>query len=187
MDNIQTVGKGLVFSDAMTAYVSKDLEKVWRKFENPNSLTCRVVAQACKVGAKVEITVWGKNDVIFRAEVKNDDFYAAADLAVDKLLDQVRRFRTRVGRNGTKSMRKAADSIVPDIPDPDEEPEDLGEVVRVKNVDLTPMTIDEAIERMEALGHTFFVYLDSEDDKISVVYKRFDSGYGAIQADNKLA
>jgi hypothetical protein len=40
---------------------------------------------------------------------------------------------------------------------------------------------------MEALGHTFFVYLDSEDDKISVVYKRFDSGYGAIQADNKLA
>jgi putative sigma-54 modulation protein len=48
------------------------------------------------------------------------------------------------------------------------------------------MTLDEAITRMEALGHTFFVYLDSDDEEISVAYKRFEGGYGVIQAENKL-
>ena len=48
------------------------------------------------------------------------------------------------------------------------------------------MTIDEAITRMEALGHDFFVYLDKEDDLISVVYIRRDGGYGVIQAENPI-
>jgi putative sigma-54 modulation protein len=48
------------------------------------------------------------------------------------------------------------------------------------------MTLDEAITRMEALGHTFFMYLDSEDDQVSVAYKRLEGGYGVIQAENKL-
>jgi putative sigma-54 modulation protein len=60
------------------------------------------------------------------------------------------------------------------------------EVVRTKSIYLEPMTLDEAITRMEALGHTFFVYLDSDDEEISVAYKRFEGGYGVIQAENKL-
>ena len=48
------------------------------------------------------------------------------------------------------------------------------------------MSIDEAIARMEALGHDFFMYLDEEDELVSVVYHRRDGGYGIIQAENKL-
>ena len=48
------------------------------------------------------------------------------------------------------------------------------------------MTIDEAITRMEALGHSFFVYLDDDDDQIAVAYKRLDGGYSVIQVENKL-
>ncbi|HAL18195.1 MAG TPA: hypothetical protein DCO86_01005, partial [Spirochaetaceae bacterium] len=51
---------------------------------------------------------------------------------------------------------------------------------------LKPMTLDEAITRMEALGHSFFLYLDIDDEEVSVVYKRLDGGYGVIQAENKL-
>ena len=49
------------------------------------------------------------------------------------------------------------------------------------------MKIDEAILRMEALGHDFFLYLDEDDDRISVVYIRRDGGYGVIQAENTIA
>ncbi len=49
------------------------------------------------------------------------------------------------------------------------------------------MDLEEAITRMEALGHSFFLYLDEEDERISVVYKRNDGGYGIIQGENKLA
>ena len=48
------------------------------------------------------------------------------------------------------------------------------------------MNIDEAITRMAAIGHDFFLYLDVDDDEIAVVYKRDDGGYGVIQADNRL-
>ena len=48
------------------------------------------------------------------------------------------------------------------------------------------MSLDDAITRMEALGHSFFLYLDEEDDQISVAYKRLDGGYGVIQAENQL-
>ena len=48
------------------------------------------------------------------------------------------------------------------------------------------MSIEEAAIRMEALGHDFFVYLDAEDDRISVLYNRRDGGYGVIQAENEI-
>ncbi len=60
------------------------------------------------------------------------------------------------------------------------------EMVRTKSIYLEPMSIDAAITRMEALGHSFFLYLDDEDDQICVAYKRLDGGYGVIQAENKL-
>ena len=44
------------------------------------------------------------------------------------------------------------------------------------------MDLEEAITRMENLGHTFYLYKDKEDDCISVLYKRYDGGYGVIQA-----
>jgi hypothetical protein len=37
---------------------------------------------------------------------------------------------------------------------------------------------------MEALGHDFFMYLDAEDNRISLLYHRNDGGYGIIQAEN---
>ena len=60
------------------------------------------------------------------------------------------------------------------------------QVVRTKSKYLDPMTVDEAVMRMEAIGHPFFLYLDDEDDRISVVYKREDGGYGIFQAENPL-
>lgn len=75
----------------------------------------------------------------------------------------------------------ALENILDDIA---EEPD---EVVRTKSIRLEPMSIDEAITRMEALGHSFFLYLDEEDDLISVVYRRYDGGYGVIEAENRLA
>jgi putative sigma-54 modulation protein len=64
--------------------------------------------------------------------------------------------------------------------------EEAEEVVRSKSILLKPMSIDEAITRMEALDHDFFLYLDEEDDRIGVVYRRVDGGYGVLEAENKL-
>jgi putative sigma-54 modulation protein len=68
--------------------------------------------------------------------------------------------------------------------DSGEDKEDV--IVRAKSYYLEAMSIEEAITRMEALGHDFFLYLDKEDDRISVAYIRKDGGYGVIQAENPI-
>jgi putative sigma-54 modulation protein len=61
------------------------------------------------------------------------------------------------------------------------EEEGRPEIVRVKRFDVRPMTPDEAIEQMELLGHTFFVFLNAEEGTINTVYKRRDGNYGLLQ------
>ena len=61
----------------------------------------------------------------------------------------------------------------------DEEP--VMEVLRVKEYERKPMTVDEAMMQLEELGHPFFVYENGDNGKVEVLYKRKDNGYGVIR------
>ncbi|MDO5330870.1 MAG: ribosome-associated translation inhibitor RaiA [Bacillota bacterium] len=177
----QIIGKNIAVTDAIRETVEKKLSRMDKYFIIDDSVLCRAVVQAYKVGAKVEITVFTKQ-MDLRTEVRDNDLYAAVDLAIDKLEDQMRRLKTRMDR--TKERTSLGRSIVLDELDAaDEEPD---EIVRSKSIFLEPMSIDEAITRMEGLGHSFFVYLDADDEKVCVAYKRLDGGFGVIEVENKL-
>jgi len=178
----QIVGKNITITKGISDAVQKKLSKMDKYFKN-GEVDCRAVASSHGEMAKLEVTIFLPN-VPLRAEVEHQDLYAAIDLAVDKLEGQVRKLKTRMDRsNGKISLGK---SIMVDESFPAPEPEE-DVVVRAKSYYLTPMKIDEAILRMDALGHNFFVYLDEEDDRVSVVYVRRDGGYGVIQAENPIA
>lgn len=177
----QIIGKNIDVTDSIHADIEKKLSRMDKYFANPSEVTCRAVVRSYNVGAKVEITIFTKG-MDFRAEVRDNDLYAAVDLAVDKLEGQMRKLKTRMEKTKeSESLGKALafENFVQDE-------EDDEEVVRTKSIYLDPMTLDEAITRMEALGHSFFLYLDEDDDEVSVAYKRLDGGYGVIQAENKL-
>ncbi|MGM9814149.1 MAG: ribosome hibernation-promoting factor, HPF/YfiA family [Candidatus Enteromonas sp.] len=179
----QIIGKNIDVTDAIHESIERKLHRMDKYFVINDDVLCRAVVRSYTVGAKVEITIFTKQ-MDFRAEVKNDDLYAAVDLAVDKLEGQMRKLKTRMDRtkeSDSLGRALAMENILADLKD---EPE---EVVRTKSIRLEPMSIDEAITRMEALGHSFFLYLDEEDDAISVVYHRLDGGYGVIEAENRLA
>jgi putative sigma-54 modulation protein len=53
-------------------------------------------------------------------------------------------------------------------------------VVRTKRFVLKPMDVDEAIERMELLGHDFFLFQSAEEDTLCVVYRRKGGDYGLL-------
>ena len=132
-----------------------------------------------------EITIFLPS-MTLRAEVENADLYAAVDFAIDKLEGQMRKLKTRMDRSSSKKFSFAQSIVFKEIEDEAEEDKKDDKVVRAKSYYLTPMSIDEAITRMDALGHSFFLYLDEEDDHISVVYVRNDGGYGVIQAENEI-
>src|SRR5574344_2453700 len=179
----QIIGKNIEVTEAIRSTIEKKLSRMDKYFIINDQVLCRAVVQAYKVGAKVEITIFTKQ-MDFRTEVRNDDLYAAVDFAIDKLEGQMRKLKTRMDR--TKEASGLGKSIAFENFEEEAEKEEDEEVVRTKSIYLEPMTLDEAITRMEALGHTFFVYLDSDDEEISVAYKRFEGGYGVIQAENKL-
>ncbi len=181
----QIIGKNIEVTEGIKSAVEKKLSRMDKYFVINDSVECRVVVRSYKVGAKVEITIF-TSQMDFRAEVANADLYAAVDLAIDKLESQMRKLKTKMDRSKGDKLGLGKALYLENIePIPLEKEEDET-VVRVKNIDLEPMSIDEAITRMEGLGHPFFLYLDEEDNKISVVYTREDGGYGIIQAENEL-
>ena len=181
----QIIGKNIEVTEGIRSAVESKLSRMDKYFVIDDSVTCRVVVRSYKVGSKIEITIFTPQ-MDFRAEVSDPDLYAGVDLAIDKLEGQMRKLKTRMDRSrgGKLSLGKAL-ALEEIEPLADESDEDET-VVRTKSKYLDPMTVDEAITRMEAIGHPFFLYLDEEDDRISVVYEREDGGYGIFQAENQL-
>lgn len=178
----QIVGKNIEVTEAIHKAIVKKLKRMEKYFVINDDVTCRVVVRSYKVGAKVEVTIF-TSMLNFRAEVRDEDLYAAIDLAVDKLEGQMRRLKTRLNRTNRPGL---GESIALENIQEEKIEDETDEVVRTKSIFLEPMALDEAILRMEALGHSFFMYLDADDNLISILYHRNDGGYGIIQAENKL-
>ena len=111
----------------------------------------------------IELTV-NYRSFFFRAEEKADDML--------KAVDGVRQ----------DSFAKTMSMALVDLPDPEVTEEDEIGVVRVKELDVKPMTVEDAIMQMELLNHEFFFFINSEDNKNkhAVVYKRKNGGYGLL-------
>lgn len=143
-----------------------------------------------KVSQRIEITAKSKGGVA-RAEAAEDTFYAALEAAVAKLERQMRKARTRrkISHSGHRRPQSvseataelAAEAAPAEVLDEYATDEQLpGQVVRRKEHDGTPITVDEALEKMELVGHDFYLFRDSESGRATVVYRRHAFDYGLI-------
>jgi ribosomal subunit interface protein len=147
---------------------------------------------------RVELTAFSRGPVI-RAEAAAEDKVSALDQAVDKMASQMRRAadRRRVhhGRHTPVSVGQALAGIEPEpngtASEVSEEERQrhigpitvLGDgplVVREKIHAASPMTLDQALYEMELVGHDFFLFVDKETERPSVVYRRRGYDYGVI-------
>ena len=178
----QIIGKNIEVTEGIKEALLKKLRRMDKYFVINDDVECRAVVRTYKTDQKVEITIFTKM-MDFRAEVIDNDLYAAFDLAIDKLEGQMRKLKTRLDRRNKDGLGK---SIAFENFEAEKEEAESDEIVRTKSYLLSPMSMEEAITRMEALGHDFFMYLDIDDDMISVLYRRDNGGLGIIQAENKL-
>ncbi len=150
---------------------------------------------------RVELTAFSKGPVI-RAEAAAEDKLAALDLALDRMAAQMRRAadRRRVhrGRHTPVSVARALAGVEPTpngVVSESETSEStthvgpitvVGDgplVVREKSHPASPMTLDQALYEMELVGHDFFLFVDKESERPSVVYRRRGYDYGVIALD----
>lgn len=154
---------------------------------------------------RIELTVYGKGPII-RAEAESGDRYAAVDIAAGKLFERLRRLRDRAKDHRRRYSHEMDEVEFLEEPAPVEETieeaaplklrsaEDLkvGEVreeqlgdtpilVRQKVHEAEPMTVDEALNQMEMVGHPFFLFIDKETKQPCVVYHRHGWTYGVLR------
>ncbi|CAM3461796.1 ribosome-associated translation inhibitor RaiA [Nocardioides dubius] len=146
---------------------------------------------------RVELTAFSKGPVI-RAEAAAEDKMGALDLAMDKMASQLRkaadRRRVHRGRHTPVSVGQAlANVAAPVVEEDDVVPErqvgpitvsgDGPLVVREKTHPAVSMTLDQALYEMELVGHDFYLFVDKESERPSVVYRRKGYDYGVISLD----
>lgn len=135
--------------------------------------------------ARVELTVLSKGPTV-RAEAAAVDQTSALDVAIDKLETRLRRAgdRKRIKRGSARKTPTLADlePITPPSVDNhvDEDFANGPMVVRTKSHKAVPMNLDQALYEMELVGHDFYLFVNSETQQPSVVYRRKGYDYGVI-------
>jgi len=174
--NITIIGRKCAPRDSFKERVEKKMAKIGKFFGE--DADAKVTATVEKGYKNVEITVY-KNGMIFRAEERGDELNDAFDRSFEALIRQLR-------KNKTKLEKKFRSVSFEDIAHEEPVTEEIEyEVVRSKKVALKPQHIDEAILQMNMLGHQFFLFLNAETDRVNVVYKRNDGGYGVLEPEKE--
>lgn len=171
----QVVTNGYRVSPKEEEKIISKISRLEKMLYKSDELDCRVVIKSHGPKVKVEITIPTKF-LILRSEVEADELLQCVDIAKERLESQIRKVKTKLDRSTSKTNFGKA-FVLNEIEN--EADEDI--YVRTKKIQPGPMTLDDAIMQMESLGHTFFVYRDVEDQTVSIVYKRFDGGYGVLE------
>ena len=169
--------KKVALNDSIKEYAEKKISKLDRYFpEEADAFVTFAVEK--KNRCVVELTIRAANGTLFRAQ--EEDRRGAIDEAVAFIDRRIRKNKTRLARN----LRP--DALTSNIPaefDVVEEPE--YHLVRTKHFAVKPMSTEEAILQMNLLDHDFYVFRNSDDDSISIVYHRKNGGYGLIVTDEE--
>ena len=189
--DIDIQGHNLKVTEALSAYVHKKLDKLDRYLPNIMEVRVELGREHTKRGEDLsvaQITVRHKRGAILRAqETIGGEIEAALNLAVDKMYRQIQRFKGKRIRKGRGSFSASLEELniaeaIPEMEAFEETAADAADqkIIRRKDVATTAMNEDEAIEQMELLGHTFFMFFNEATGSINVIYKRRTEGYGLL-------
>ena len=173
-------------------HVEKKVSRLDRYLPNIDEVRVDLAIEKRKQGQDqciAQLTVRNTRGVILRSEEKKQsDIYAALDMALDKMYRQIQRYKGKRKRRGGRAAAAEVEAEFASVePVPldvlPEEDEEKMSIVRRKRVTLVPMTEEEAIDQMELLGHSFFIFYNAESAKLGVLYRREDGNYGVLEPD----
>ena len=169
--------RNMVVTPAITKRLEKKTETMGRYLWPETEMQIKMHKE--KARRVVEITVpMGKN-VILRSEASaEDNLFLAIDKALAKMERQIRKHRTKLGKN----LREE----IPDVPEYIEE--DLAEekerkIVKRKTFPVRPMSVEDAVIEMDLLGHNFFAFVNIDTERTNVLYLRKDGDLGLLEPE----
>jgi putative sigma-54 modulation protein len=199
--------RNLELSDRLRSDIARKLRRLDRVAHPEASATVELTANASRAadGSHVaEVTLQNSGTVI-RSTASGPNPVAALDRLLDKLERQVIRSKEKPRDSRLRDSSEAEEILAREgagtleplppvqprranngtqaaaLPAEAEDGEVASRIVKIKRFDMEPMFEDDAIARMEELGHQFFVFVNAENDAVNVLYRRRDGSYGVIE------
>ncbi len=173
---IEVIGRNYEVSERLKEITDKKLSKLDKYFDGEGTKAkVSFKKQAQELTIEVMLDYAGK---LVRATASGDNFYDNLDVVIPKLEGQIRKYRTRFDKHQkNKAFRESA---VYETADREAEGFKL---VKEKKFKLSPMTVEEAMDEMDLLGHAFYVFLEAKTNTVQVLYKRKDGDLGLIEPE----
>ncbi len=179
MEMLQVYTRNLELTDRLHDYVESKVAKFERYLPSIDSIRVDLSESNARDSSQrmvAQITIYVPK-AILRAEERAGDIFAAIDSVIDKMYRRVERYKGR--RKARRPAPMPTELVVPLEELPVEEMPPT--IVRVKEFEVSSILPEDAMEQMELLGHRFYIYLDANDGRISVIYRREDDDYGVLK------
>lgn len=173
--NITILGKDVKATEAIKDYVNKKIERLVKYFGEDFDVSVTIRAERNEQIA--EMTIKAKSEV-FRAVTAHNDLYASIDKDIDIVEGQVRKMKT-------KKERSNKDDTLKNLPVESQIVELENEIIKTLYYDLKPITPEDAILKLqERINDKFIVFINSETNKVNVLYRLKDSkNFGIVEPD----
>jgi putative sigma-54 modulation protein len=175
---LQITGQNMEISPAVRRYVERKLSKLSRHLSNIVVAKVEIVEEQTKSRQQrylVQLAV-DSNGTLLRSEERGGDLFTAIDKVTDVLDRQIEHYKGKLYDKGRGSSLARNEFI-----EPAEAPSPV--VVKRKRFAVKPMSVAEAIDQMELLGHDFFLFFNADTEELNLLYRRKDGNYGVIEPE----
>ena len=173
--NLVISGKNIDITEGLRSAIEEKIGKLERYFND--STEVHVTLSTEKERQKIEVTIPVKGTII-RAEQESNDMYVSIDLVEEIIERQLKKYKNKI-----VDKKQAAVAFSDLFINEEYDSNDEVDIVKVKKFAMKPMDPEEACVQMELLGHSFYVFLNSETEQVNVVYKRKGNTYGLIEPE----
>ncbi len=175
---LQLTGKNIELTTEVRSYVERKLGKLIRYLPNIMRFDVEIFEEKTRSPQQhfvVQVTI-DSGGTLLRGEERAEQLFAAVDKVSTVMSRQIEHYKGKHydRYRGGSSLRTGAREMA-----------EAKRVVKVKRFAIKPMSIDEATDQMELLGHDFFLFRNADNEQLNLLYKRRDGNYGLIEPDAK--
>lgn len=195
---VTVTGRHVNVTEAMKAYAVDKIMKLERF--SPRLIDVIVTMDIQRINHSVDISLrW--NSMKIKSHATTTDMYISIDQAVDKIQNQIRRYKRRIQEHHTKGLKSVDMKVNVFEPSHTDDLTEINDEIVESNqqsliekykphklvaydaIPLKRLTLDECIMKMELSGDAFLIYISEEDRKLKVMYRRKDGNFGVIEPE----
>jgi putative sigma-54 modulation protein len=175
---LQITGKNIELTPTVRQLIEQKLGKLARHLSNITEYKVEISEEKTKSPQQhfvVQVTI-DSNGTLLRGVERGEDLPIAINKVAAVMNRQIEHYKGKLYEKGRKSSLARSEFE-------EETAQPPRKVVKVKRFAVKPMSVAEAIDQMELLGHDFFLFFNADSDELNLLYRRKDGDYGLIEPE----